>query len=234
MCTLILAWRVFDDAPVAAAANRDELYDRPARPPSGIDDNPVVVAPQDEQAGGTWIGYNEHGLFVAVTNRRSDLEGDRSRGLLVRDALARETAEDAVQYVERELDARAYAGFNLVVADATSATVLEWDGALERTDFDPGVHVVVNAGVDDAADKAHRIRDAATVAAGETVGDWSERMEQLLADHDIGACVHGDGFGTRSSSIVRIDESKRGTYRFADGSPCQTPYREIQSAEGQI
>ncbi|UPV99849.1 NRDE family protein [Halorussus gelatinilyticus] len=242
MCTLILAWRVFDDAPIAAAANRDEALGRPSRPPGVSDEDPRVVAPRDEEAGGTWIGYNDAGLFVAVTNRRTDIDGERSRGLLVRDALARESASAASSFVRDELADRQYAGFNLVVADREEAALLEWDGVLRTTHFDPGVHVVVNEGYNGAASKAEAIREAvhpdlptddatgaiAPDATSETdSAEWFERAKEVLRDHDLGACVHADGYGTRSSSLVAIDAEGAGRYWFADGTPCETDYEEV-------
>ncbi|ELZ40074.1 hypothetical protein C463_16267 [Halorubrum californiense DSM 19288] len=153
MCTLTLAWRAFGDAPVALAATRDEALDRPSEPPAvrgGTDDDGGVryVAPRDAEAGGTWIGVSEGGLVVAVTNRwlDADRDGDRSRGLLVRDCLTAASAEAAVKSVERELDERAYAGFNLVLADDRAAFLLMYDGGLVVTRLDPGVHVVGNVG----------------------------------------------------------------------------------------
>ncbi|WP_435178644.1 NRDE family protein [Halorussus sp. AFM4] len=232
MCTLILAWQVFDGTPVAAAANRDEATGRPSRPPAVLDDDPTVVAPRDEEAGGTWIGYNDAGLFVAVTNRRADIEGERSRGLLVRDALARESAADAAAYVESQLAERDYAGFNLVVADAEQAVLLEWDGVLRTTALDPGVHVVVNEGYDGEAPKSSRIREVAHPADdGTAVEAWFDRVKGVLADHDLGVCVHGEEFGTRSSSLVAVDESGAGRYRFADGRPCETDYEAVAVGE---
>ncbi|UPV73815.1 NRDE family protein [Halorussus limi] len=247
MCTLILAWQMFDDAPIAAAANRDEALGRPSRPPGVLDENPRVVAPRDEEAGGTWIGYNDAGVFVAVTNRRTDIEGERSRGLLVRDALARESASAADAFVQSELADRRYAGFNLVVADREQARLLEWDGVLRTTNFDPGVHVVVNEGYDEAATKAERIREAvrpepttdesATELGGAAA--WFERAKAVLRDHDLGACVHGDGYGTRSSSLVAVDADGTGRYWFADDAPCETDYEavtveETGESDGQI
>jgi uncharacterized protein with NRDE domain len=238
VCTLILAWRVFDGTPIAAAANRDEAMGRPSRPPAVLDADPTVVAPQDEEAGGTWIGYNDAGLFVAITNRRSDLEGERSRGLLVRDALARSSASEAASFVRHELAEREYAGFNLAIADAEEAGLLEWDGVLRTTHFDPGIHVVVNEGHDEAAPKANRIRKAVHPTPGEDADGvpdpdadewtdldrWFDRAKRVLRDHDLGACIHGDGYGTRSSSLVAIDDEDRGRYWFADGRPCETDY----------
>src|SRR6056297_954560 len=106
------------------------------------------VAPRDAEAGGSWIGLSERGLVVAVTNRWTDAdrEGERSRGPLVRDCLTADSAESAVRAVERDLDERAYAGFNLVLADARGAFLLAYDGGLAVTRLDPGVHVVGNVG----------------------------------------------------------------------------------------
>lgn len=230
MCTLIVAWRVFDDAPVVAAANRDEALGRPSRPPSVLDRDPTVVAPQDEEASGTWIGYNDHGLFVGVTNRWVELEGERSRGLLVRDALAHESAASAREFVHDELAERNYAGFNLLLADANEATLLEWDGTLETTRLDPGVHVVVNGGFDTNAPKSTKILDLADVNADEppSLAEWRASVKDVLRNHDIGVCVHGDGYGTRSSSIVTVFEGGTRTYEFADGPPCETAYDTVE------
>jgi uncharacterized protein with NRDE domain len=258
VCTLVLAWQVFDGTPIAAAANRDEAVGRPSRPPGVLDDDRRVVAPQDEEAGGTWIGYNDAGVFVAITNRGSDLDGERSRGLLVRDALGGESASEAVALVRRELADREYAGFNLVIADATEASLQEWDGVLRTTHFDPGVHVVVNEGHDQAAPKAERIREAIRPAprpdtaasreesettasdpetsASDGVEEWFDRAQAVLSDHDLDACVHGQGFGTRSSSLVAIDDADDGRYWFADGKPCETDYElvTVGDADNQI
>ncbi|WP_128478255.1 NRDE family protein [Halorussus pelagicus] len=234
MCTLILAWQVFDDAPVAAAANRDEALGRPSRPPGVLNETPRVVAPRDEEAGGTWIGYNDAGLFVAITNRRTDIEGERSRGLLVRDALTYESASDAGSFVRTELADRQYAGFNLVLADAEEAGLLEWDGVLRTTHFDPGVHVVVNEGHDDDEDDARKtkgIREAVRPDPETTAEAWFHHATTVLSNHDLDACVHGDGYGTRSSSLVAIDADGDGRYWFADGKPCVTDY-EVVAVEG--
>ncbi len=245
MCTLTLAWQTFADAPVVVAANRDELLDRSAEPPAVRDWEARVVAPQDAEAGGTWIGYNEHGVLVAITNRWTDtqLHGDRSRGLLVRDALARETAEGAVRYVERELDARPYAGFNLAVADAAAAILVEWDGRRRVANFDPGVHVVVNTGADGAftipsnradaaeeqADNAESVRATLQPEPGETSEEWLDRAAGVIGNHEYGVCVHRDGFGTRSASLIHMGEAV--TYEFASGPPCRTPFERV---EGQV
>jgi uncharacterized protein with NRDE domain len=248
VCTLTIAWQLFEDAPVVVAANRDEALDRPSEPPAKIADDPAIVAPRDVDAGGTWVGYNEHGLFVGITNRWvTGLTSERSRGLLVRDALEQESAEAALELVEAAVDDHEYEGFNLVVADAEAAYLLEWDGHLHVRQYDPGVHVVVNVGTDDSffvpdrrpeigrrqAENARAVRDALRPEAGETADTWLDRAVDVLGDHEYGVCIHADRYGTRSSSLVRLgrddDGTLRATYRFASGPPCETEYLPVES-----
>ncbi|OVE86293.1 NRDE family protein [Natronolimnobius baerhuensis] len=243
MCTLTLAWQVFEDAPVAVAANRDEALERESRPPGVYREDPLIVAPQDSEAGGTWIGYNEHSVFAGITNRWLDAElaGERSRGLLVGDVLEAESAAEAATVVENATVKNEYDGFNLVVADAADAYCFQWDGSLERIDFEPGVHVVVNAAVDDdvsipehraeaaraQASNARAVRRDLAVDSDESVSDWLERAGTVLGNHEYGVCVHGDGFGTRSSSLLALGSDHR-EYAFAPGPPCQTPYEDVR------
>jgi len=251
VCTLTFAWRAFDEAPLVVAANRDEALDRPSATPTVDDGDPAVVALVDERAGGTWIGANDAGVFVGITNRwtDADLAGERSRGLLVGDALAERTAADAVAGVEDAVERDGYEGFNLVVADAEDCVLLEWDGALAVESLDPGVSVLVNVGrVDEfeiperrrehaevQAENARAVSEALQVREGETAEDWRERAAGVLADHDYGVCVHGDGYGTRSSSLVEVDPGGRVAYWFADGPPCRVPYERVATGvEGEV
>jgi len=236
---------VFPETPVAFAANRDERIDRESEPPDIRHWGARAVAPADAEANGTWVGYNEHGLLAAVTNRWVDAElaGERSRGLLVRDCLGHESAEDAARAVEGAVREAEYAGFNLLLADENAAVLLEWDGQLAVRNLEPGVHVVVNVGADgdyripgqrpevgeQQAVNADELRTALQVEPGESANEWLSRAGETIADHGYGVCVHGDGFGTRSSSLIALGEDNR--YEFADGPPCTTSYRPV---EGQI
>lgn len=246
MCTLVIAWQIFTDAPVLVAANRDEATDRPSTPPTTWDTDPTMLAPRDEHAGGTWIGVNEHGVFAGITNRwlEEPPAAERSRGLLVRDALGTESAAAAARRIERAVDRHSYDGFNLVLADNTAAHYLTWDGSLAVWNFDPGVHVVVNVGADgryripavrqtageQQAANADTLRSELQPEPGEASAAWHERAATTIADHEYGVCVHGDGFGTRSSSLVRI-AGEDIEFRYADGPPCETEYEPV---EGQV
>ena len=60
------------------------------------------MAGKDLQSGGTWLGLNRHGLFVAVTNRRAPerTPDSLSRGLIALEALREQAtvAELAARY----------------------------------------------------------------------------------------------------------------------------------------
>ncbi|MES3162310.1 MAG: NRDE family protein [Halorubrum sp.] len=203
-------------------------------------DSVDYVAPRDRVAGGTWIGLGETGLVVAVTNRWLDVdrEGDRSRGRLVADCLTSPSAEAAVRAVERDLAERAYDGFELVLADDVAAFLLSYDGGLSVTQLDPGIHVVGNVGGvvngreaftvperrhDVGRERVETIRRVASALVpepGETADGWLDRASEVFADHEYGACLHGDGFGTRSFTRIRTGDDP--AFWFADGPPCKT------------
>ena len=86
MCTLVILRRPAHDWPVLIAANRDEMRDRPWRPPARHwPDRPEVVAGLDELAGGSWLGINDHGVVAGILNRVGSLgpaPNKRSRGEL--------------------------------------------------------------------------------------------------------------------------------------------------------
>ncbi|MFC6940151.1 NRDE family protein [Salinirubellus sp. GCM10025818] len=247
MCTLIVAWQVFEDTPVAVVANRDELYARESRSPAVESSEIRIVAPRDEEAGGTWVGYNEDGVTVAITNRWIESpDGERSRGLLVRDALHHRSAEDAARFVERELVEREYGPFHLLIADADAALLLAWNGVgngpVHFENLTPGVHTVVNVGWDGSyfvperrpeigrkqAEDTERVREAIRPDPGELATAWTDRARAVLADHDYGRCIHGDGFGTKSASVIRLGP-EGGVFEHAEGPPCETPFEAVEA-----
>ncbi len=244
MCTLIVAWRVFEDAPICVAANRDEATDRPSTPPSVREGDPAVLAPRDERAGGTWLGYNEAGVLAAVTNRWVTGEGERSRGLLVDDCLSERSASAAVELVKSKFGRRSYAPFHLLVVDDEACLLVIHDGGGEftRHRLSPGVHMVVNVGFDgewfvperrpvagrEQGRNADRVLADLQPNDGETAVEWTARAGTILGDHDHGVCIHEDGFGTRSSSLIRLGDER--IFEYADGPPCVAPFRRLDAS----
>lgn len=87
MCVLALLVDQFEGVPLLVAANRDESYARKALPPRVLE--PGIVGGQDVQSGGTWLGINNLGVFVGVTNRESPASTPESlsRGVLTLETL---------------------------------------------------------------------------------------------------------------------------------------------------
>jgi uncharacterized protein with NRDE domain len=241
VCTLIVAWQVFEDTPICVAANRDEAVDRPSSPPSVRAGDPAILAPRDERAGGTWIGYNEADVLTAVTNRWVPGDGERSRGLLVEDCLGKRSASAAIDTVESELQRRSYAPFHLFVTDEQTCHLVVHDGDGDGTthQLSPGVHVIVNVGFDgewfvperrpeagrQQARNAERVGEVLR-ANIDTAAEWTERAGTILGDHEYGVCIHGNGFGTRSSSLIRLGTER--VFEYADGPPCEADFRRVE------
>jgi uncharacterized protein with NRDE domain len=120
MCLILFAIDSHPHYPLVIGANRDEQYARPTRTLAPWPEAPQILAGQDLQAGGTWMGLARNGRFAAVTNVREDptLRGQqRSRGELPRAFLL--GSEAAADYAARAYaDGEHYAGFNLLVGDA--------------------------------------------------------------------------------------------------------------------
>jgi uncharacterized protein with NRDE domain len=238
MCTIAILLRV-TDVPLVVAANRDELYARPTRPPEVL--GPSIVGGVDALSGGTWLAVNRAGRFAAVTNQRAldtPPPGLRSRGLAVKELAA---ATDPDAYVA-ELDPKRYASMNLMWGDAQRVTVayLRRDTGEKTIEVLPdGVHVLCNdrLGSPDfpRGDRLHAAIDAALVHSRA----WKELVQPMraaLRDHTrvaleatppanhlplevanalTATCIHTELYGTRSSTLLAIDKVHRALRRQA-------------------
>jgi uncharacterized protein with NRDE domain len=237
MCTLIALHSADPQVPLVIAANRDEYLDRPAAGPALREvAGRRVLAPLDLRAGGTWLGLSETGVFAALTNRptASPDPGRRSRGLLVLDALGAASAEEAAARLGA-LAPGLYNGFNAFVADGLRAFVCVYAETPDVTELGPGAHVLGNADPDDrsVAKIARLLAEAERVASGPQEW-WLEGLAAVCRGHEgeegplAPACIHHGGYGTRSSTLLRLETDLAvSELRFADGPPCRTPYRDV-------
>jgi hypothetical protein len=226
MCVLALWMGLDPKTPLVVAANRDESYARPSAPPSEIE--PGIVAGKDLESGGTWLGTNKHGLFVAVTNRKSPARtaASVSRGLLALETLRCRKLPCVEGIVERRIRDHAFAGFNLVAVEDGQGICLHYDGTLRRAPFGAGVHVVSSdRDLDDPDMPEKRVLDRFVAQNPGLPG--VEALRGFLSSHegDRAVCKHGDGYGTVSSSIV-IDRGDGFRLLHADGPPCRTVFLE--------
>jgi hypothetical protein len=242
VCTVILLSRPGDPWPLLLAANRDEMLARPWSPPAAHwPGQPGVVGGLDDLAGGTWLAVNAEGVVAGVLNRTGSLgpaAGRRSRGELPLLALRHGTASQAAAALAA-LDAGAWRPFNLVLADAAGAFLLQGLGhgrAAVRA-LTAGLHMVAGTAPDDPHHPRiarHLPRFGACPAP--VPPDWGD-WPALLADATgpLAAALNvppTSGFGTASSALLALpDPGRRDTaaraFLFAAAAPGQAPYMPI-------
>ena len=250
MCTLVILRRPGHDWPLILAANRDEMIDRPWQPPARHwPDRPQVLAGLDELAGGTWLGLNDDGVVAAVLNRRGSLGpegGKRSRGELVLEALDHADAGEAAIALAG-LNAGAYRGFNMVVADNCDAYWLanrENDrGIIEVKPLPVGLSMLTAGDRNDPTSPRitrYLPQFEAAPPPDPAAGDWAA-WQSLMASKGNPAGPMGDmcvvtdvGFGTLSSSLIALPAlhlaDSRPIWRFAAGRPDEVLYNLVDLA----
>jgi hypothetical protein len=181
VCTVVISFAPSDRVPLLLLGVRDEVTDRPWRPPARHWLGSPLVGGIDEQAGGTWLAVHPGAARVScLLNGRGAAAAPavrRSRGELpLRAAMdgpgaLKDLAGDQSRLV-------AYDPFYLVCADTGSVLLLSWDGsAAACEELPPGTHMLTNAGHAYPADSAAEvtepkaIRFAARFAAARPSGD---------------------------------------------------------------
>lgn len=242
MCILALYFRQLRSDPLIVAANRDEFYDRPSAPPQVLRHGPLIVGGKDLRAGGTWLGVNECGLVVGILNRRTagDNIGDdfRSRGLLCLDLLEAKDPAEACARLRAEKGS-GYRPFNLLLAGPEEAyAAYNLEGKIVVLALSPGLHVLGNGAIDQTP--PHKITHARAVFSAVTKQPFSEEsytsaLKTALSDHSVpetsrdardSICVHGQGRGTVSSTLIFYDaRTKEFRMSYAPGPPCREDHR---------
>ena len=155
MCLLAIQYQLVSDAPILVAANREEFYERPSQPPSIQSGKPRVLCGIDTQAGGTWLGVNQHGLVIGVCNRRkmSSNYPSRSRGVLCRELLKSNSAVHARDVAMEELSSGRYDGANFVCVDAESGWVVHGGSEIDTVEMHEGLNIISNHDLNDPRDE---------------------------------------------------------------------------------
>jgi uncharacterized protein with NRDE domain len=246
MCTLIILYKLTDDYPILVAANRDESYTRKSVPPGILSKNPFIWGGKDLEAGGTWLGLNQKGLLVGITNRVSCAPYDRSRrsrGLLCLEALSLSTAVEVKNFLEEERPER-YNPFNLLYVDSSEGYISYYRDEIRTISLTAGVYILTNQGdVNDLS--LQRTRAALNYLDGLSYQDIPsvlDSLKKLCGNHPNPSepgtntlCIHGDGYGTVSSSIVALGYGKYlNQYFHTEGKPCLSPYQDYSSLLGEI
>ncbi|ERL56916.1 NRDE family protein [Psychrobacter aquaticus] len=196
MCIVAIAWQLFDELPLVAFSNRDEFLERPTESLHQWSDQPIYAG-RDKQSGGTWLGvhqeahkgiYRHNGRWAAVLNFRDGVQAsndERSRGALVTEFL---TSCLSPMDFARNIDLQAYAGFNLIVGDATQAVIINNRGHAP-TPLYAGLHVISNGQPEDSWFKTERLRGRLRqevlplIAENNSPEYWQQAAFNVLSDH---------------------------------------------------
>lgn len=243
MCTLSILIQRSARYPLVVAANRDESRLRPSRAPFVWPGPPAFVAGRDERAGGTWLGVNEHGVFVGLTNLWTGRPPDASRasrGEVVVRALRHASVEEVAAWMATQPPG-ATNPFLLVCASAHGDAfwTLTEDG-LDIHALEPGIHSFGNVmppqtATPKLAAMTRRFETAWREHRRDEVEEIVPVLEEALGTHtgdrspQESICVHTGGeYGTVSSTVMLVSPSIGSSRLFhAPGPPCVTPFEDL-------
>lgn len=196
MCIVAIAWQLFDELPLVLLSNRDEFLNRPTEELHQWSDRPIYAG-RDSQSGGTWLGIHQeqhtdvcqqNGRWAAVLNFRDGVQAsneERSRGALVTEFL---TSDLSPMDFARNISLQEYAGFNLIIGDATQAVIVNNRGHAP-TPLYAGLHVISNGQPEDSWFKTERLRGRLRqevlplIAENNSPDYWQQAAFDVLSDH---------------------------------------------------
>src|SRR5580704_7661841 len=231
MCLVLIAWRGDAKYPCVIAANRDELHARPTAAAHWWPSQPPILAGQDLLAGGTWLGMTRTGRFAALTNYRDPEQrrpGTPSRGTLVASILmSGDSLEQSLEHL-RGVSAD-YNGFSLLFSDGERLAIYESARGSGRV-LGPGIYGLSNHLLDTPWPKVQTAKSRLSRALSESA--TTDAVLELLRDDEpapdeqlprtglslswerllSSAFVRAPDYGTRCSTVVRIDESRQACF----------------------
>jgi uncharacterized protein with NRDE domain len=157
MCLIVFNWQPDQPQWLSLAANRDEFHQRQAHALHAWQDGSGIIAGQDLQEGGTWMGISNGLRFAAVTNVRNGPAPNarRSRGHLVADYLRSHLSPQ--DYIHSLLGiASEFGRFNLLCGDRQQLWYVRNDPDVQAFPVTPGLHVLSNASLDSPWPKAQQ------------------------------------------------------------------------------
>ncbi|QKS71152.1 NRDE family protein [Paenalkalicoccus suaedae] len=227
MCIVGVALNHHPEYPFILASNRDEFLHRPTKNAYWWDDG--ILAGQDLDMLGTWLGMTKSGKLATLTNvRREEAQSSfpHSRGELVTSYLRDERA-----FYARLNEKEHFAGFNLLYGDITSLQYVSNHNELDSI-LTSGVHAMSNGNLDDKWPKMRalesKITDSKSLKGDDLTGylfhslanaepyeasslpktGVSDELERSLSSIYIDI----EGYGTRTSTVILVDRNNKCTF----------------------
>ncbi|CAK7346020.1 unnamed protein product [Dovyalis caffra] len=162
MCIAAFIWQAHPLYPLLLLQNRDEYHKRPTEA-VGWWDGCEILGGRDAVAGGTWLACSRTGRVAFLTNvlELHTVPEAKSRGELP--VLFLESTKTPKEFAEGLVkDARQYNGFNLILADISSKSMVYLSNRPKGEpvviqEVSPGLHVLSNAKLDSPWHKVQRL-----------------------------------------------------------------------------
>lgn len=229
MCLIGFAWDSHPKYKLIFISNRDEYYSRPTDPIHFWKESPDLIAGQDLEGGGTWLGITRKGRFAAITNYRDPKnikENAPSRGKLTYHFLVGQ--ESPENYLKRIFsETQSYNGFNLLVGDLLKEELFffsNYENKIKK--IEKGIYGLSNALLDTPWHKVKKVKEKLS----KTIIENPERIEstpllETLIDKEIPKdsevqqtglsmklekmlspmFIESKDYGTRASSVLLLD-----------------------------
>ncbi len=228
MCLNIFSYKSHPDYKLIIAANRDEFYARKTDAAHFRSDNTDLLAGQDLEQGGTWLGITKTGKFSFITNYRDPKAFRKdapSRGALVSDYLTGSITPEA--YLKSLGETQHFNGFNLVVGDLNEVCYFSnVENKIRK--LENGFYAVSNAFLDTpwkklvtgknavqsvSSQKSFNAEELFAALHNEQKADDSElpstgvpyEIEKLVSS----MFIKSETYGTVCSTVVLIDNKNR-------------------------
>ena len=232
MCLIVFSLRSHEKYPLILAGNRDEFYERPARPAKFWENNPNLLAGIDIKGGGTWMGVTTCGKLGALTNYR-DLtnikENAPTRGSIVTDYLT--GTKPAPVFLETlNENAQKFNGFNVLAG--TPDSFFHYSNETRKiTEIESGIHGISNAVLNTPWPKVEKAKeDLRNILRNDHID--TEELFSLLKSKKTypleilpntglpdekekavsAAYIKTEDYGTRCSTIILMDQNGEVTF----------------------
>ncbi len=230
MCIVSVAWQAHPDWPLVAIGNRDELHARSSRPLSRWGNTDHVLAGQDAQAGGTWMGISEEGRFAVVTNvaqNNAPNQSAASRGALLKDFLNGTGPFSDVTHVNLSQ----FNALNLLTIDHRSAAIHTNRPEGRSHKIKSGVYGLSNGLIETPWSKSAKLNTALehwliygssdytkllnilSDPSPVSPTDEIERPDEIVPPPEhSGLFIENPVYGTRCSSVIAVKQNGDGIF----------------------
>lgn len=255
MCTLLSIRNLIYDYPLIVAFNRDEKLDRESSEPCVLKDlsTTKIIGARDLKKGGTWLAIKASSkeidpLIVAVTNETDEFDSSlKTRGKLVLEGFNQDniSIDSYKRNFLKKIKCNNYNKFNLVAISKYMTYFCHGLGQrkplIRYSKRDVNVICSNHFSLKSNIKKhylANKLKNLNLYLDSymPNIDDVKDYMHLTLSAHsckksdsnlDSQICVHGDDYGTVSTTIVAF--SRTGLYNkywYGTGNPCSSELKD--------